>query len=458
MSAIRDSRDYMFDVDFFKYVEIFIKHKWFIIVFCVSAVITSLALTYIFSEKYRATASIFYRPVERSLVRQKSADAFGSPAPASPFTTISQTINDALKSDAILSEVVKELHLDQEVRPQYDSIFDKWYQESKKFVKKRLLEIWTILKFGKLYEVPPEIQAIKELRENIDLKSTKDSYIYLLISTDKYPERAAQIVNVTAKHLTVWVKKQDTSTAGNRQKTLSAQIEQKGRELASLLSRKEYLLQEEGYYSVAEEMQTGVDNVYKLEAEQSRLAAEIKGVRARIKELKKNISNSNVGAIAPDDLKRIKSDKLFAQVSLQELAAQKASIDSAVKNAQARLSQLNTLKKTIDEISIKIEVASRDYTTLNDLFIEAQDHTENDATEVRVMHEAYVPSKPISPIKIYHVGLTAFLAFFFSSGLVYVFAFFNIRIFFHSYKPKARRKEAQGPINSGGRNTNAETI
>lgn len=53
------------------------------------------------------------------------------------------------------------------------------------------------------------------------------------------------------------------------------------------------------------------------------------------------------------------------------------------------------------------------------------------------MTPAMVPAKPVQPIKIYHVGLTLALSLALSIGLVYVFAYFNIRVFFAS-RPPAR--------------------
>lgn len=446
MTTLKNFRDYMFNVDFFKYMEILVKHRNFILVFCFSAIFTSLALTYIFSEKYRATASVFYRPVERSLMRQKSTAAFGSPLPVPPFKIISQTLNDAVKSDAILAAVTQELHLDQEIPLHYESWYERWYKVSKKYVKRQLLDLWEILKFGKIYPETPEIKAIKGLRQSVDIESSKDSYIYLLVATDKYPARAASIVDTTAKHLIQWVKAQGSITASRKRELLAVQLEEKNNEVALYLADRESLLLQNGFFSVSDEISTGVALSYELDVERNRLVSQIEENRVRIIELGKNISQSKIGQIDPDDIKRMESEKLFAEVELQGLRAKNQSLESSIQEMRSQLTRLSRIQKKIDELELKIDVSSREYINLSDLYMDAKGEVTNDTAEVKIMHSAYVPDKPISPVKIYHVGLTSLLSLLFSTGLVYIFAFFNVRIFFHDYKPEHRQNNTEQKI------------
>ncbi|MHC4618338.1 MAG: Wzz/FepE/Etk N-terminal domain-containing protein, partial [Planctomycetota bacterium] len=61
--------DYQSGIDIRKHIEVLAKRKGFILAFCFSAVLASLGLTYFVSEKYQAATTIFYRPMEVSLLR-----------------------------------------------------------------------------------------------------------------------------------------------------------------------------------------------------------------------------------------------------------------------------------------------------------------------------------------------------------------------------------------------------
>ena len=104
-----DKNDYLFDINFKSYYIVLAQQKNFILIFCLSAMLTSLALTYFFSEKYVAGTSIYYHPIETSILQGKETQAFGSPAPIPPFKVIIQTLRDIVKSDTILVPVVKKL-------------------------------------------------------------------------------------------------------------------------------------------------------------------------------------------------------------------------------------------------------------------------------------------------------------------------------------------------------------
>ena len=121
----RNPYDFLFNVDFRKYYEILVRQKGFVLVFCFSATLSSLALTYVFSEKYIAATNIYYRPLERSLLRQKGIEAFGAPVPSAPFGVIVQSLQDIIRSDAILRQVVETHGLDKTVEVEGDH-FRRW--------------------------------------------------------------------------------------------------------------------------------------------------------------------------------------------------------------------------------------------------------------------------------------------------------------------------------------------
>jgi hypothetical protein len=89
------------------------EHRRFIIVFVISAMLTALALTYIFSEAYRARTTIFFKTSEMTQLANHRTQALGSPYPSNTgFKAICQRIAQTLDGDALLRQVVRDRHLD----------------------------------------------------------------------------------------------------------------------------------------------------------------------------------------------------------------------------------------------------------------------------------------------------------------------------------------------------------
>jgi uncharacterized protein involved in exopolysaccharide biosynthesis len=435
--------EHFFNVDFRKYADILNRQRGFVIVFCLSAIISSLAFTYFFSEKYEAGTTIYYRPQETSLLRYKASEAFGAPVPAPPFKVISQTLQNIIHSEAILKPVVESLHLDRKIEQKYASWYERWYYEFKDFVKDYSSKLWMILKYGRIIEEDKVVKAMMGLAENMDIVTTKDSYIYLLKVKDKYPERAALIVDTAGKVLVEWLKQQDQNPADVKRIEFNKQLAEKENELKTLRDHREALLQKNKVVSVTEETATGVKSLYAMQQERDELNALINEKQHKISELDRKIQARTKGYISPDDLKRAESEKLFQEVDLKGYIARKESLQASIKNLKEKLQDMVSLQKKLENLDTEIDSVSREFNHLNDLSLEASTQTSTAVSEVKVLHSASIPAKPVQPIKIYHVGLTALLGIFFSMGIVYVLAFFNVRIFFQSQGIKGRQPHSE---------------
>ena len=440
MSEQRDPFKFLFNIDFRKYVTILAQQKSFVLVFCLSACLSSLALTYVFSEKYETGVAIFYRPIETSLLRQKDTETFGAPAPTPPFKVIIQTLQDILRSEVILKPVVNELGLDKEEVAIYNSLwYKRWYQKTKDFAKEQLSNLKSLLKYGRIIEEDAAVSAIQRLRKSLRIKATKDSYIYFLVIKDKYPERAATIVDTAGKILVDWLKDQDKNPAEDKYHQLREQLNEKEKEIEKLRADLEELLVQNKVVSVQEETAKGVNSLYELELELIRLKAQIEEKRKEVLELRLAAENKSKSYVHPEDIKKMESEILFKKIEFESLLKKSEFIISSITDLKTRLDELPSLDRKIKNLNMRIEAYTREYNHLNDFYVEALGQATTIQSEIRVLHKAVVPKKPVQPIKAYHVGLTAFLSLFMSIGLVYVFAFFNIRIFFKSMGVKGRR-------------------
>jgi uncharacterized protein involved in exopolysaccharide biosynthesis len=421
MAENKDPFNYLFKIDPAQYFRILIEQKIFILVFCLSAVLSSLGLTYVFSEKYIAATTIYYRPVDTSLMHLKDKQVFGAPAPDPPFKVILQTLGDIIRSDVILRPVVEKLELDKSIKAVSEVWYKRWFHTAKDKVKEYALKLWTLLKYGRLIEEEATVAAITRLRKNINIQSAKDSYVYLL----------------------TWLKDQDLDPAEVKLNQFQAELDEKEALLAKLRDNRETLLKRSSLVSVSDETDKGIKSLYELEKEYVNLGAEIEGKRKKIAGLEMELEQKTTGYTNPDDLKKMRSEKLFEEIELKELQAQAVSLESSIAVMKTKLQQMLDTKKKVEDIEMKIEANAREYLHLKDLYLESLSQTKTGESEVKVMHAAEIPSKPAQQIKIYPVGLNFFLSLFFEAGLVYVFAFFNIRIFFASDGEHGRHESAE---------------
>jgi uncharacterized protein involved in exopolysaccharide biosynthesis len=377
--------------------------------------------------------------LERSLLRQKGIEAFGAPVTSAPFEVIVQSLQDIIRSDTVLRPVVKTLGLDKNIEVECSIWYKRWYYNSKNFVREHLSNFWSLLKYGRIIKEDATEKAIEGLRNNIAIGAARDSYVYILSVKDKYPERAAQIVNTAGQNLVDWLKGQDQYPAQDRYLQLQEQLQEKLGEIRGLRDKREDLLRQSNFVDVDKELTEGVKSLYSMEQEQVQLQSQVEERRGKLRELEREIQNKSATYVNPDDTKTMESNRLFIQIELQGLLAKMDFQQSSIVELRTKLQLLPSLKKEVDNLDMRINASSRDHLNLTDLRMEAFSKASSVKSEIEVLHPSVIPAKPVQSIKIYHAGLSAFLSLFFSTGLIYVLAFFNIRTFFSSQGVKGRR-------------------
>lgn len=436
----RDPRDYIFYLDIVEYFGI-LKAQWrFVATFVSAAILTSILLTYIASDKYLATTTLYYRPADMTLLRERSSASFGGPVPPAPYKIIHQTLHDLATSEALIRPVVEELKLDQDITQIPHIWYKRWYQNTKKFIKEWLGNLWQILKYGRLVEDTNTIKAIKGLHKSIEVSSTRDSFVFILSVKDQYPERAAMIVDRMALQLEKWARQQDKAPADEKSARLSSEISGIETDLAALRRQREGILRSNGITSLNEEINTGVQALYGLKTEHERATAEVQEKQKRLGEIQNSIETRKQRYIDPDHAKRLEEERLINDIELKASQSKRDSLKSSIDRMQSRLQAVLAIKKQIDDIDARLETKSRINLHVNDIRLEA-DEARHQGSELKIMQKATVPIVPVQPIKIYHVALTAILSLITSIGLVYVLAFFNVRIFFSSFGREHRIPE-----------------
>ena len=453
----------------------------FVVVFVLSAILTALALSYVYSEKFESYTTISYRTQEVTRFKPQQSEAVGSPAPLVPFKVIAQTLQEVLKSDAVLADVVAKLQLDVNRTTYEGAWYVVLYWKAKDNLREFAHKTWMLLKYGRYIEEDPTQQAIQDLRQNIGVIN-RDSYIFLIAVRDRYPDRAAQIADHLGLVLADWLLEFDRHPGRSRLDQLQSLIAEKSAAMGKLRKDIEGVLNENKVASAPLETERLVVNLSTLQLEAQRLDSDIARAQQRQASVESKLAikqqilgsrlplqlaalapgaaasaadTSPTGApeapierIQPEDFRKLASQQLFEGVELTSLVAKRRALQQSIDTITARLHRLPAIQTRLDALKLELASVERHYALLSDSYQEASVRATQPVSEVKVLHPAVVPMGPVTPIKVYHVLLAGGLGLLFAIGLVYLLAFLDVNILF-----SPRRVEdvvANGPALQSG--------
>jgi uncharacterized protein involved in exopolysaccharide biosynthesis len=427
------------------------EHRAFIIVFVLSAMLSALALTYMYSERYRAEATIFFKPAETTKLTQHTTEALGAPFPSNTqFVAVDKTISQLLDSDALLRQVVADLHLE---IPEPRDVSGPWYVQYYTQIKNALEDYssyaWDILRWGRIIDDPVG-GAVARLRSSLKVTSN-DSYVYNLTASANTPQRAKAIADDLGTRLVDTLRRIDLGAAEERRDRLAELRDEKGRDLENIEEQIRDLQARNQIASLNDELTEATTLASNLQREQGDTKAELHESDAKLAELLAELTKlteltartqlptreaENAGRDLAETARssrsrfvRLTSDRLDAQLRSRGLNAKLASTDRSYAAAKARLQDLAQVQAKYDFLSAQLAAAKRDYASLSDAYEEAVIETTTGQSQLHIEALATALPAPISPIKIYHVGAAGALALMIALGLAYVFDYFGISLF-----------------------------
>ncbi len=444
------------------YLRVLVEQRWFVAAFALSAALTALGLTYVFAEKYESYVAISYRVQEVTRFKPQQNEAMGSPAPQAPFRVISQTLQEVLKSDAILLDVVRTQRLDESAADYTGPWYKVWYRKAKDWLRSVAKDAWMLLKYGRFVDEDPTRAAVEELRKNVKVVN-RDSYIFHLHVRDRYPDRAARIADQLGRVLADWLLEYDRHPGRARAGQLDALVEERLRDMERRREEIERLLRENQVASVQLETERLTENLSALRLEESRLASDIAraqerqaSVQAKLRLKQRILAPDGKGGelvehIPPEDFKKLASQAVFDAIELESLLAKQAALRRSIETYAERLRRLPAVQNRLDTLKLSLAALEREFTLLNDGVQEAAVRATSSVSEVRVLNPAVVPGGPVAPIKIYHVGLAGGLGLLVAIGLVYLLDFLGIQLLFAPRRePEASPAPQPPPAEEGG--------
>jgi uncharacterized protein involved in exopolysaccharide biosynthesis len=359
-----------------------LRRQWpLILTFSLSAALSSLALTYVMSEKYLASAIVVLQPNEDLATQPKSRNALGFPLPLVPLESIANTLEDILKGEAVLEKTVRELRLDiaKERKPTNRAM--TFVLDFKDWLKEKRTEAWQILKYGRVLPKDNFRGAMINLQKNLSIKRTNKAYTVRLEALDEDPERAAQIVNTAGAKLAETVTESRAQVNREARKNIEARLAKAGEMLDTLRARVDMYKRRAGVSELSQEVSLRLKSLSDLEDDLARTRANIDAAvarRARVEEqLKESAPSVTYTATTSDNplYNELRSEKTKLEVELSGLLETVTPEHDNVKAVRAKL------KEATDRLAQeKPKLLTSESTRLNEI------HTklESDLLEVDV--------------------------------------------------------------------------
>ena len=230
------------------------RFKFLILTFCLSATLSSLALTYILSERYLATVMVLYQPHESVSFRPKQQDALGFPPPMVPLESIGNTLEDVVHSDGVIEQTVRILRLDQNQKRRSANGLVAFFQDLKDDARELRNDAWQILQYGRLLPKDPFREAMATLRASVSIKRTNKAYSFSLEAMDESPQRAAAIVDTIGGLLSDFLINDQVQEARQAKEKIAPRLKQSEEEVANLRTALETFKEKSGVSSQGEEL------------------------------------------------------------------------------------------------------------------------------------------------------------------------------------------------------------
>jgi uncharacterized protein involved in exopolysaccharide biosynthesis len=351
------------------HLQIVARFKYLILTFCVAAALTSLAMTYVMSEKFQAYTTVLYQPAETVSFRPKERDALGFPTPLVSLESIGNTLDELVKSDAALETVVRTLRLDVKRPRPPANWFITTFHSVKDTAKEYAGNTWQLLRYGRLIEKNPFAEAITNLRKNVSTARTAKAYTFRLAAIDSDPAIAAKIADLLAATLGESLEQARLRLARESRAGLEARLRDNEAETAALRVKLDTFKREAGLSSLSEELSLKLKTVAEFQEESQRARNELRALQMKRSELNRQLA-------AQDE--RVKFDSTSTQNPVvEEMRLELAKLEVERSGLLGTYTEQHQLVKALDAkiaqvrtklVSESASVVSSESTRASDIY------------------------------------------------------------------------------------------
>jgi len=465
-------------------------HRRTIVLLCLSATISTIALTYLVSEKYEAASLILIRPQADVKFSAEDKAVFDFPINfAIPFETISRTYGEVITSRTIVEKVVLALGLD---KPVGEENGDKPFRN---LIKGLTGGTWTFLKYGRIEPGNPREDAVQRVAACLSVTPTKETFVFEIRCRTAKREQTAAIANAAAAAFVEYSREANGSESKRAREFIGGRLEDSRREFEEARQQLKAFKDRQRTVLLDEELTSRIREAARLEAALTDNSKEIDGLKAEIAEfarqlgqqgrylqsssttadnpvmvdLRKELSKLQVersallAKLAPANPQvtvlderiaeiegllgkgeaRIVSEEtsslnavyqgldqksLLDQANLQKLQAEREKLLDTIEARRAAFATTADVQSEQVKLQLALTTTEETYRLGKRRYDEARIRELENVSDIRVVSPAAAPIYPTGPIKIYQAGVSLFLAALLGLLAALVLDFFNHRL------------------------------
>jgi len=462
------------DMELVRLFQILYRYRRMLALLCLSAVVNAVAITYMISEKYEASALALLKPREQVRLNtgQSGKDILNFPLPVTiPFEAMSQTYSEFVKSRVIAERIVERLTLGPPVED------PRWWKRLIRKSKEYLGDIWLLLKYGRIEVQAPSDKIVEEIQKGISVTPSKGTYVFEISYRGRDRQQSADIANAAAQIFLDYNSETNRTDAGRTRAFLEGRLQDSKERVGQARQALRQFKQQAGIVVLDKEQTAEIESLYDLEKSLSDTRREAESTQAEIEQTHRQLSgqefyqkssykitdnplvtdlNLEIARLEIDrqgrlktlmpshpevvsldaklatarerlaqEVKRVVSeetsavntvhqrllgDLFFAEAKQQGLQVKQAGLEAAVESRRAKLRQYPDRQSLLARLELELSVSEDTYKLISREYEDARIREASSLNEIRIVSPAAVPTFPVQPIKIYYGGLALALA------------------------------------------------
>jgi uncharacterized protein involved in exopolysaccharide biosynthesis len=209
------------------------RHLWVILALAILTTIAGYGISFIkvlIPEKYDASAIVMVRPHDQVSIDTQipNKEFLGFPVAQTPVVeAASKTYIQIIQSPALLSEVVRELKLDQKEKTETDgTLLGRMSAAIKDFYDDYVADAIARFKYGRVVREDPFTKAVEDVTKGLELKSYEDTYVFGIKYSGGSPQAAADVANTTARLFIQFLEKLRSAEAKDAAEKLKTDVDE----------------------------------------------------------------------------------------------------------------------------------------------------------------------------------------------------------------------------------------
>ncbi len=377
-------------------MRVIVRRKHLILLFCVAATLTSLALTYVVTEEYQSYTTLLY-PAQQPMGLGAQVSPYYT-VPSVPSESVAGMLEMVATSESVVQQVVRILELDKRAGDSRAGLSLDWGR------------IWTS---GSSTAPDRFRETIRGLQDHLSVEPNRDAFSFRLQVLDKDPRQATAIVDTAARVLIDHLNRQQLRSTQQEREKIELRQKENLEEITEARVALERFKKKTRISSLSEQISSKIRSLSEYEVELTKMQNELVASEKMRDELRLQNPDQETGGEA----KR--------QTEIGVLKARTAALREKIGQERRELRELINSEARISELNLQLEVAERSYKLLNDAYEEARLAESTGVRELTILHPAIVPSTPARPVRSLYLGLTAVVSLILGISYAFLVNYFD---------------------------------